>query len=404
MKNFKKLVLFFLLLLILFIGGGWFTSVVNAAPKIEIEFPSIIPVTLERLPIRIFIPHPLEFGFPRIPSDLKISFVGYRNQGIAIPLIVPNDLSDVAKISQFLNNPIQIETEVPIPSSIRKKGIYRIVIDVKCVYGPRYSLSYWYSYTANQSLEITSEKIHIVAGPEIIEKPTNVIGYFGTNHGTYKISTGYVDIVDVISENGKIIDKVKVIRSETEIKEIISSNNNFWKIETYSFNDSYTLLRLRKYAVFGKFYGYSFSQSLRYDWDKKGISYKFRVQVINENGTLVYEEPAALIGVAFEENDLTLEYIEKEKKELEAKYSFLLKQFPQAELKIEFEKGPGGNWRFLFSNQPYEWIKKKGIVVECTLPLSSEGKPMYLGLNRLEWPGFVWNPWQEFQLEVLSSN
>lgn len=400
----KKLVLLVLLLLI---GGVIIPSAVTAKPEIQVEFPSPVPLTLEAIPVKITIPYPDGFGYPRVPVALKVSIAGFRNSGVLVPLLLKYNvnLSDPKSVYSYLTSPIVEEVSLPLP--VRKIGFYSLVVDIQCLYGPHYRWNYWYSYTANQGLEITTEKIHIVSGPEIIYNPTNVLGYFGKNYGTFKMGEGYIDVVDVLSENGFVIDKVSVIRFGNDIQKVISSSNMLWKPERYEIflgSNSYSLWRLRKYTPVGKFYGYTFSQAIIYDWYKKGINFRFKVQVV-ANDIVLYEEPSAIIGTAFEESLITEAYIQKESQELKQKYIFLLNMFPneKAEIKVIFEKGDKGNWRWLFSTQPPSWVAEKGVVIEVSLPQTKEGEPFFTGLDKIEWRGIRWSPSGEFQLEVLSN-
>ncbi len=252
--------------------GGY----VTANPKIDVEFPNPIPNTLSALPVKISISDPQQFGYPRVPTTVRVSLVGYRNHGIEINLQHVN-FNDPQSLHRFLHSPIEVTTELPLPKL--KIGWYRLVVDVKCLYGPHYYTNYWYSFTENKPLEVVRERVRIVSGPEI-EK-----------------------------------------------------------------------------AGYAKFYGYSFSQAIIYDWQKKGISFRFKVQILDSQRKILYEEPGATIGTVFSLDDLTPQYIQEEKKELNSKYSFLLKQFPNSYLDINYEIVNTGDWRWLLViSHPNGWL------------------------------------------------
>lgn len=303
--------------------------VVNSANNslIEVEYPNPIPITLESLPIKIVIPKPEAFGYPRIPSEIRVSIHGFQKSSVVISLLDRVNLQDIKSVYEYLSKPIKIDTELPL--RIKKIGFYRLIVDVKCLYGPTYKKSFWYSFTQNLPLEITIEKIHIVSGPEVVQRG----------------------------------DK-----------------------------------------VYGRFYGYSFSQAIIYDWQKKGISFRFKVQVLDSQRNILYEEPAAVIGTCFD-SDFSDEYVFNEIKVLEQNYRFLLKQFPDSclSLRIFYEITSKGNWRYLFGVMPEEWIVKHGVVIEAALPQLQSGESFFPGLQGIEWPGMRWNPEGEFQLEVLSN-
>ena len=261
---------------------------------VQVDFPSPLGTSATSLPLRITIPNPLIFGYPRVPTELRVSIAGYRRSSLLIPLLINVDLNNPVSLSRYLNNPIEINVDFPLP--IRKEGFYRVTVDVKCLYGPNYITTYWYSYTLNKEIQIVPEKVHI---------------------------TG------------------------------IDSNY---------------------------YYGYSFSQAQIYDFLGKGVSFKFRVQVVNQQDVL-YSEEAAEVGVAFDISDLKSEWINKEKEILIERYSFLLDRFAESELRIIFEITGKGDWRFLFAIQPESWIAEHGIKL------------------RRDDPSYRWNPIGEFQLE-----
>ncbi|MGC8881087.1 MAG: hypothetical protein ACP5OX_02415 [Minisyncoccia bacterium] len=295
---------------------------IDAIPKIKVEFPNPIPVTLQSLPVRILIPDPQDFGYPRVPVEIQIRLAGHK--GVVVSLISRENLSDPKFLYKFLHTPISVSTEIPLPTT-KKIGFYYLLVDIKCLYGPTYRSTFWYSYTENRPLSIIPEKIHICSGPEII---------------------------------------------------------------------SY-----RK----AKFYGYSFSQAIKYDWTGKGVSYKFRIVVLSDSGETLYEEPAAELLTVFEEKELSEDWIEKEKQYLSKQYDFLLNRLPEGRIVIRLEKIGSGDWRWLFANQPSEWVAEHGVVIEAALPQLQSGEPFFPGLSKIEWPGMIWNPWGEFQLEVLSN-
>jgi len=152
----KFLTVFLLLALMLGVG---FLSLTVGAPVIEVEFPSPIGNQLESLPVKITIPDPNCFGYPRIPATLRVSVAGFRSRGIIIPLLLNVNLEDARSLYKFLHTPIEVETELLLPNKV---GFYRVLVDVQCLYGPDYRWSYWYSFTANKELEIEPERVHIV--------------------------------------------------------------------------------------------------------------------------------------------------------------------------------------------------------------------------------------------------
>jgi len=294
----------------------------SSSSPVVVEFPSPIGTHLQTLPIRVIIPDPNCFGYPKVPVEISVTLAEYRQHKVVIPLLEEVDLIAPSSLKRFLDNPIEKIIDFPLPT--HKVGSYHLVVDVKCLYGPNYRWSYWYSYTANQELRIVPERVHIVGGPEI--------------------------------KNGK-----------------------------------------------AKFYGYTLSQSTLYDFQRKGISYRFRIRVVDSLGKVLYEEANAIIGTAFNESDLTECYIRTEKESLMKRYNFLLTQFPGAlQIIIIFEKTGKGDWRWLFSTQPLDWVAKHGILIEAALPQLEDGSPFFPGLQGIEWLGLVWNPLDEFQLEYIS--
>ena len=315
----KKLVFVFILVVTL-LGFGFLPVSVNAAPLIIVDFPSPVGTSISEIPVKITIPDPERFGYPRVPVEMSLFIAGYRQQGVHIPLLLDIDLLGPESIYEFLKKPIVSEINLPLPVPVRKPGFYRVIVDVKCFYGPNYVTSYWYSYTANYPLQIVPERIHIVS----------------------------------------VIQKGNMIKAM----------------------------------------GYSFSQAVINDFLGRGISFRFRV-VISDN-TILYEEPAAVVGVAFDSSELTSFWIEKEKNRLLEEYRFLLTQFSgkSGKLEVIFERGTGGNWRWCFSNQPESWVEEHGVLIKAALP-TANGVPYFPGLSKIEWPGYIWNPEGEFQLEEV---
>jgi len=317
----KSLLLILVVTLLLgfgFLPGNYFVSASDPVQPIQVDFPSPLGTSATSLPLRITIPNPLIFGYPRVPTELRVSIAGYRRSSLLIPLLINVDLNNPVSLSRYLNNPIEINVDFPLP--IRKEGFYRVTVDVKCLYGPNYITTYWYSYTANYPLQIVPERIHIVS----------------------------------------VIQKGNMIKAM----------------------------------------GYSFSQAVINDFLGRGISFRFRV-VISDN-TILYEEPAAVVGVAFDSSELTSFWIEKEKNRLLEEYRFLLTQFSgkSGKLEVIFERGTGGNWRWCFSNQPESWVEEHGVLIKAALP-TANGVPYFPGLSKIEWPGYIWNPEGEFQLEEV---
>ena len=279
-----------------FLPGNYFVSASDPVQPIQVDFPSPLGTSATSLPLRITIPNPLIFGYPRVPTELRVSIAGYRRSSLLIPLLINVDLNNPVSLSRYLNNPIEINVDFPLP--IRKEGFYRVTVDVKCLYGPNYITTYWYSYTLNKEIQIVPEKVHI---------------------------TG------------------------------IDSNY---------------------------YYGYSFSQAQIYDFLGKGVTFRFKVQVL-QNEKVLYEERAAEFGTSFDEPDQ--KWIESETEELLKEYIFLLDQYPASasEIKVIYEKTGKGGWRFLFGLQPESWIAEYGIIL------------------RRDDPSYRWSPNGEFQLEEV---
>jgi len=159
----KKFIILFLtvaVLLLLAVPSSF--SFANPSPPIIVEFPTPVGSLVESIPIKIKIPNPQGFGFPRVPVEISVALAEFRNQKVIVPLLEEVDLTNPPALKEFLDNPIEKLVEFPLPVS--KTGTYHIVTDIKCLYGPDYRWSYWYSYTSNSLLEIVSEKMHIVGG------------------------------------------------------------------------------------------------------------------------------------------------------------------------------------------------------------------------------------------------
>jgi len=315
------------MLLLGFVGFGFLpvnsaNAAPVAAPLIIVNFPNPVGTTASEIPVKIIIPDPERFGYPRVPVEMSLFIAGYRQQGVHIPLLLDIDLLGPESIYEFLKKPIVSEINLPLPVPVRKPGFYRVIVDVKCFYGPNYITSYWYSYTANYSLQIVPEKIHIVS---VIQKGNTI-----------------------------------------------------------------------------KAMGYSFSQAVINDFLGRGINFRFSVRVVGKSdNTILYEEPAAVVGVAFDSSELTSCWIEKEKNRLLEEYRFLLFQFQFSKLEVVFDRGAGGSWRWCFSTQPESWVEEHGSVIKAALPTTPEGISYFPGLDKVEWPGYIWNPQGEFQLELL---
>ncbi|MCX8016260.1 MAG: hypothetical protein N2692_03140, partial [Patescibacteria group bacterium] len=126
-KIFQRISLIFLLLII-FLNP---ICVFSVELPVKVEFPNVIPLTLEKLPLRIIINDPQGFGYPRVPSFICISIAGFRKEGLKISLLQEYnvDLKNPFSVLKFMSNPIQINTELPLPSRVRKIGIWRVVVD-----------------------------------------------------------------------------------------------------------------------------------------------------------------------------------------------------------------------------------------------------------------------------------
>jgi len=166
-KDFNLFNLFLLLCLLLvmlqLVGlVGFFSAFSNYSSSIYssyfvIDFPTPVGNLANSIPVKIKIPNPQAFGYPRVPVALYVAFSSYRFQGIYVPLTA------LPLPPKFLETPIEKVIDFPLPT--KKRGSYRIVVDVKCLYGPSYSRSSWYSFTYNLPIEIVSERAHIIEGP-----------------------------------------------------------------------------------------------------------------------------------------------------------------------------------------------------------------------------------------------
>ncbi len=157
----KKKLLVFVFILALILGVG-FLSLTVAADPIEVSFPSPVGNLLGTLPVKVVISDPKCFGYPRIPVEISISLAGYQQHKLEIPLLEEVYLKDPMSLKRFLDTPIEKSVDFPLP--VHEIGVYHLLVDVKCLYGPSYSRSYWYSFTSNKELEIEPERVHIVGG------------------------------------------------------------------------------------------------------------------------------------------------------------------------------------------------------------------------------------------------
>jgi len=219
----KKLVFVFILVVTL-LGFGFLPVPANAAPLIIVNFPNPVGTTASEIPVKITIPDPERFGYPRVPVEMSLFIAGYRQQGVHIPLLLDIDLLGPESIYEFLKKPIVSEINLPLPVPVRKPGFYRVIVDVKCFYGPNYITSYWYSYTANYSLQIVPERIHVVG---VIQKGNYIkaLGYSFTqaqiydferkgvsfNFGILVLRDGRILYLEPHAEVGTVWDRSEII-------------------------------------------------------------------------------------------------------------------------------------------------------------------------------------------------
>jgi len=171
----------------------------SSSPVIKVEFPSPVGNLLGTLPVKIVIPDPNSFGYPRIPVEISIALVEFREHKVVIPLLEEVDLTNPLTLKRFLDTPIEKVVEFPLP--VHEVGSYHLVVDVKCLYGPAYKWTFWYSYTVNSLLEIVPERLHFVG---LVDR--NLYGYTFSQAQKYDfLGKGYsfriqVEVVSPIEE------------------------------------------------------------------------------------------------------------------------------------------------------------------------------------------------------------
>ncbi len=290
----KYFVLFLIVAILLLLAVPSSFSFANPSLPIIVEFPSPVGNLLGSLPVKVIIPDPKCFGFPRIPVEISVALAEFRNHKVIVPLLEEIDLTDPLTLKKFLDTPIEKVIDYPLP--VHKVGRYNFLVDIKCLYGPDYRWSYWYSFTANFPFQIIPERAHVV------------------------------------------------FRSDD------------------------------------KFYGYTLSQSVCYDFLGKGHSFRIQVEVVNA-GEVLYTEAGAIVGTFFDPPSQ-----EEKEKEIEIAYNtyqFLLDQYQEGRLVVSFIPLSTGDWRWLFSTQLLSWVEKNGIIID-----SSD-------------PHWSWNPQGEFQYEYI---
>ncbi len=149
-------------------------------------------------------------------------------------------------------------------------------------------------------------------------------------------------------------------------------------------------------------FGWNRSQARRYDHFGYGYTYRCDVTVTVQNQD--FEIPAAEMGTVWKKDQLN---VAKVIEELERKYrSCYARDFnvPEEEIKVEvkFTWTGRGNWRALFATDSREWFEKHGMIVESVLQCDEEGNFSYVpgGIDKIEWPGWYWDPQDEFQLSI----